>query len=147
MKVMLVRVLKGDVLVGNEVVSSIKKGLAVFTCIEKDDDSETLKAMVERIIAARVFEDQDGKLNLSIKETGDQILCIPNFTLCADTKAGNRPSFDKAMRGDFAKPLFEQFVAILKTTAIIVETGVFGVYMKVRLEFDGPVNIMLDSRL
>jgi len=145
MKVMLARVLKGEVFVGNELVSSIKNGIAVFSCIEKDDEPETLKAMVAKIIACRVFEDHHGKLNLSIKETGGQILCVPNFTLCAQTKAGNRPSFDKAMKGELAKPLFEQFVKLLKTTGLIVETGVFGVYMNVRLEFDGPVNLILDT--
>jgi len=94
----------------------------------------------------RVFEDSDGKMNLSIKDVGGEILAVSQFTLCADTTRGNRPSFDNAMEPTQAQKLFDAFVELIKSQQIPVQTGVFGAHMLVKIENDGPVTIWLDSK-
>ena len=145
MKVLVARVKKGEVVVAQEVVSFIGKGLTLFAAIEKDDDHLILEEMAEKIVNLRIFEDEDGKMNYSARDKDYQILCIPNFTLCANTEGGRRPSFENSMPYVQANKLFDDFILILKSKGINVEAGVFGAYMDIRLDLNGPVNIMLES--
>ena len=146
MKVLVVRLHKGSVSVGGKVVSSIGKGIALFAGMEKKDIHHDLVVMAEKIVNLRIFENEEGKLNFSVKDKNYQILCISNFTLCANTDKGRRPSFDNSMPKDEANRLFEDFVLLLGAKGIDVQAGVFGEHMDINLELDGPVNIILESR-
>jgi D-tyrosyl-tRNA(Tyr) deacylase len=117
--------------------------LALFVGIERDDTQATLAAMTEKILTLRIFEDEEGKLNYSVKDKNFQILCIPNFTLCANTDKGRRPSFERSMPRHQASEFYQRFVGILKSTGLEVGEGVFGEHMDISLELDGPVNIVL----
>lgn len=143
MKVLVVRVSGGRVSVEGKVVSSIDKGLAIFVGIEKEDSNAELVAMAEKIVNLRIFENEKGKMNYSLKDKNYQILCISNFTLCANTNKGRRPSFEGAASPDRAKLLFEDFIKILQAGGVRVEKGVFGEKMNIDLQLDGPVNIIL----
>jgi D-tyrosyl-tRNA(Tyr) deacylase len=143
MKVLVVRVNKGSIWVKGSIISSIGKGLALFVGIERDDTQATLAAMTEKILTLRIFEDEEGKLNYSVKDKNFQILCIPNFTLCANTDKGRRPSFERSMPRHQASEFYQRFVGILKSTGLEVGEGVFGEHMDISLELDGPVNIVL----
>lgn len=145
MKVLAARVNEAQVVITSEVVSSINKGLALFVGIEREDDKNALDEMAQRIVDLRIFEDADGKMNYSVKEKGYSILCVPNFTLCADTANGNRPSFDNALGYKKANELFDNFISKLAARGVLVEPGVFGAYMDIKLDLDGPVNIVLES--
>ena len=146
MKVLVARINKGEILVAQEVVSSCLKGLAVFVGIEKGDNKQTLELTAEKIINLRIFEDQNGKLAYSVKDKTYSILCVPNFTLCACTNKGNRPSFDNSLAYTEAEKIFDDFVLVLKSYGLTVDDGVFGAYMDIKLDLDGPVNIILDSK-
>ena len=146
MKVLVVRVTEGQVVVADESIGSILKGISVFVGIENGDSAETLATMVEKIVNLRIFEDDQGKLAYSVKDKGYSILAIPNFTLCASVDKGRRPSFENSMPYETAEKLFNDCVLGLKSYAIDVEEGVFGAYMDIKLKLDGPVNIVLDSK-
>ncbi|MDD5585224.1 MAG: D-aminoacyl-tRNA deacylase [Candidatus Omnitrophica bacterium] len=145
MKVLLTRVREAEVLVNGKLVSSIGKGIAIFTGLEKNDDDEIMAAMAEKIVNLRVFENEQAKLDYSVKDKNYQILCISNFTLCATTGKGRRPSFEGAMDRKTADTAFENFVLLLRGHGIRVEAGAFGEYMDIRLNEEGPVNIILES--
>jgi D-tyrosyl-tRNA(Tyr) deacylase len=146
MKVLVARINKGQIIVAEEVVSSCLKGLAVFVSFEKEDFKIDLKTMAEKVINLRIFEDQEGKLAYSVKDKAYSILAIPNFTLCADTDKGRRPSFDNSLAYKEAEKLFDDFVVTLKSYGLTVDEGVFGAYMDIKLDLDGPVNIILESK-
>ena len=114
--------------------------------VTHDDAMEDMEYLVRKIVQMRIFEDEEGKLNRSIQDIGGEILSVSQFTLYAETKKGNRPSFSKAAPGDVAIEMFEQFNGLLRKTGIPVETGQFGADMKVELLNDGPVTILLDSK-
>ncbi|MFH1504379.1 MAG: D-aminoacyl-tRNA deacylase [Candidatus Omnitrophota bacterium] len=143
MKIIVSRVNKANISVENKVISSMEKGLAVFAGLEKKDSLPTLEQMAEKIVHLRIFEDEQGKMRYSVKDKNYSILCISNFTLCANTKKGRRPSFEEAMEPDKAKELFKEFVTILKSKGIDVQTGAFGKHMDIQVDMDGPVNVVL----
>lgn len=145
MKLVLARITKGQVAVASETIGSISKGIALFVGFAKGDTEGTLKAMAEKVINLRIFEDEAGKLAYSVKEKGYSILSIPNFTLCARIDSGRRPSFDDSLAYAEAEKMFDDFVLTLKSYGVTVEEGVFGAYMDIGLELNGPVNIILDS--
>ena len=146
MRVVLQRVAHASVTVEEKVIGKIKRGFLLLVGVTHDDAMEDMDYLVRKIVQMRIFEDEEGKLNRSIQDIGGEILSVSQFTLYADTKKGNRPSFSKAAPGDVALEMFEQFNGLLRDTGIPVETGQFGADMKVELLNDGPVTILLDSK-
>lgn len=146
MRVVLQRVSHASVTVEEKVIGQIQRGFLLLVGVTHDDAMEDMEYLVRKIIQMRIFEDEEGKLNRSIQDVGGEILSVSQFTLYADTKRGNRPSFSKAAPGDVALEMFEQFNGLLRDTGIPVETGQFGADMKVELLNDGPVTILLDSK-
>ncbi|MCF7908691.1 MAG: D-tyrosyl-tRNA(Tyr) deacylase [Candidatus Omnitrophica bacterium] len=146
MKVFVARVTEGKIVVADEPIGSILKGISVFVGFENGDTEENLSAMAEKVVNLRIFEDNQGKLAYSAKDKGYAILAIPNFTLCASADKGRRPSFDNSMPYQLAEKFFDDFVLVLKTYGLEVEEGVFGAHMNINLGLDGPVNIVLDSK-
>ena len=146
MRVVLQRVSHACVTVEEKVIGKIQRGFLLLVGVTHDDAMEDMEYLVRKIVQMRIFEDEEGKLNRSIQDIGGEILSVSQFTLYADTKKGNRPSFSKAAPGDVALEMFEQFNGLLRDTGIPVETGQFGADMKVELLNDGPVTILLDSK-
>ena len=146
MRVVLQRVSHASVTVEEKVIGKIQRGFLLLVGVTHDDTMEDMEYLVRKIVQMRIFEDEEGKLNRSIQDIGGEILSVSQFTLYADTKKGNRPSFSKAAPGDVAIDMFEQFNGLLRDTGIPVETGQFGADMKVELLNDGPVTILLDSK-
>ena len=146
MRVVLQRVAHASVTVDGEIIGKIQRGFLLLVGVTHDDAMEDMEYLVRKIVQMRIFEDEEGKLNRSIQDIGGEILSVSQFTLYADTKKGNRPSFSKAAPGDVALEMFEQFNGLLRDTGIPVETGQFGADMKVELLNDGPVTILLDSK-
>ena len=146
MRVVLQRVAHASVTVEEQVIGKIQRGFLLLVGVTHDDAMEDMEYLVRKIVQMRIFEDEEGKLNRSIQDIGGEILSVSQFTLYADTKKGNRPSFSKAAPGDIALEMFEQFNGLLRDTGIPVETGQFGADMKVELLNDGPVTILLDTK-
>ena len=146
MRVVLQRVSHASVTVEEKVIGKIQRGFLLLVGVTHDDAMEDMEYLVRKIVQMRIFEDEEAKLNRSIQDIGGEILSVSQFTLYADTKKGNRPSFSKAAPGDVAIEMFEQFNGLLRETGIPVETGQFGADMKVELLNDGPVTILLDSK-
>ena len=146
MRVVLQRVAHASVTVDGEIIGKIQRGFLLLVGVTHDDAMEDMEYLVRKIVQMRIFEDEEGKLNRSIQDIGGEILSVSQFTLFADTKKGNRPSFSKAAPGDVALEMFEQFNGLLRETGIPVETGQFGADMKVELLNDGPVTILLDTK-
>lgn len=146
MKVIIQRVSESSVKVDNIIVGEIQRGYMLLIGIDETDENEDANWLVKKILDLRIFGDEDDKLNLSIKDINGEILCISQFTLIADYKKGNRPSFIKAARPDKAIPLFEYFKDELKKSDLKIESGIFGADMKVSLINDGPVTIVMDSK-
>ena len=146
MRVVLQRVSHASVTVEEKVIGKIQRGFLLLVGVTHDDAMEDMEYLVRKIVQMRIFEDEEGKLNRSIQDIGGEILSVSQFTLYADTKKGNRPSFSKAAPGDVAIEMFEQFNGLLRDSGIPVETGQFGADMKVELLNDGPVTILLDSK-
>ena len=146
MRIVLQRVAHASVTVDEKVIGKIQRGFLLLVGVTHDDAMEDMEYLVRKIVQMRIFEDEEGKLNRSIQDIGGEILSVSQFTLYADTKKGNRPSFSKAAPGDVAIEMFEQFNGLLRETGIPVETGQFGADMKVELLNDGPVTILLDSK-
>ena len=146
MRVVLQSVAHASVTVEEKVIGKIQRGFLLLVGVTHDDAMEDMEYLVRKIVQMRIFEDEEGKLNRSIQDIGGEILSVSQFTLYADTKKGNRPSFSKAAPGDVALEMFEQFNGLLRETGVPVETGQFGADMKVELLNDGPVTILLDSK-
>ena len=146
MRVVLQRVAHASVTVEEKVIGKIQRGFLLLLGVTHDDAMEDMEYLVRKIVQMRIFEDEEGKLNRSIQDIGGEILSVSQFTLYADTKKGNRPSFSKAAPGDVALEMFEQFNGLLRESGVPVETGQFGADMKVELLNDGPVTILLDSK-
>ena len=144
MRVVIQRVNKASVKIAGNTVGQINKGLLLLVGLKEGDGAQQVKKAAAKIAKMRIFEDENGKTNLAIKDVGGQILSVSQFTLLADTKKGNRPSFIKAMRPPKSKELWEQFNEELKKLGLTVETGEFGADMQVDLQNDGPFTIVLD---
>ncbi|WP_300648354.1 D-aminoacyl-tRNA deacylase [Paenalcaligenes sp.] len=137
------RVKKAKVMINERLTGEIGAGLLVFACAEPTDTPATIDKMLQKIISLRIFSDIDGKMNQNIGQTGGGLLLVSQFTLAADTRRGNRPSFTQAAPPAQAKALFDLFVTQAKAIHPIVETGQFGADMQVHLINDGPVTIPL----
>ncbi|GGC86949.1 D-aminoacyl-tRNA deacylase [Enterococcus wangshanyuanii] len=146
MKAVIQRVTEAQVQIEGKVVGKIEQGFMILLGIHETDTNEDVNYLVRKISKLRVFEDDQGKMNLSLQDVGGSILSISQFTLYADTKKGNRPSFIEAARPETAIPLYEAFNTQLKEIGISTETGEFGADMKVTLTNDGPVTIIIDTK-
>lgn len=144
MRVVVQRVNNASVKIAGNMVGQINKGLLLLVGLKEGDGAEQIKKAATKIAKMRIFEDENGKTNLAIKDVGGQILSVSQFTLLADTKKGNRPSFIKAMKPPKSAELWEQFNEELKKQGLTVETGEFGADMQVDLQNDGPFTIVLD---
>lgn len=145
MKLVIQRVLNADVKVDNEITGKIKSGFLVLLGVAHEDTEETADYLVEKLINLRVFTDENDKMNLSIKDINGEILIVSQFTLYADCKKGNRPSFISAAKPDKAEKLYNYFIKKCKESNINVQTGIFGADMQVSLTNDGPVTIILEK--
>lgn len=134
-----------SVSVDNEITGAIKKGYLVFIGVNQEDTKEIADKMLKKMLGLRIFEDENGKTNLSLADVSGSLLLVSQFTLYADCKKGNRPSFVKASKPEHANELYEYIVAEAKQIVPNVETGIFGADMKVSLVNDGPFTVMLDS--
>ena len=146
MKAVIQRAKKASVSIGNETVGTIGKGLAILLGISETDSEEDGKYLADKIVNLRIFEDLQGKINLSCLDIKGEFLVISQFTLLADCRKGRRPSFTEAARPEKAIPLYEKFISLLKETGLKVETGEFGASMLVEINNEGPVTIILDSK-
>ena len=144
MRLLVQRVLNSNVKVDGKVVGEISKGYMVLLGVTHDDDKEKADYLVNKLLNLRVFEDENGKMNLNIKQVGGELLIISQFTLYGNTKDGNRPSFTDAAKPDKANDLYEYFIDKCKKENIKTEAGIFGADMKVSLVNDGPVTVMLE---
>lgn len=148
MRIVIQRVREASVEVNSELVSSVNKGLLIFLGIETDDDKKDADWLTAKIAGLRIFEDENNLMNFSVKDIKGEILLISQFTLMASSRKGNRPSFIRAARPEMAVPLYEYFIQVLENQFNIpTKTGVFGADMKVKLLNDGPVTIIIDSKL
>lgn len=146
MRAILQRVPNGHVAVDGQIVGQIGPGYVILVGVTHGDGPAEVKKLAEKIVHLRVFEDEQGKMNLSALDTGAEILVISQFTLYADTRKGRRPSFTEAALPDLAEPLVTQLVERLRVLGVKkVAAGVFGAHMRVHLENDGPVTIILDT--
>ena len=147
MRVVIQKVSEAKVTVDGKTVSSIGKGLLVLLGIEDADTEEDIDWLAKKIVQLRIFNDENGVMNRSVQDAGGDMIVVSQFTLHANTKKGNRPSYIRASKPDFAVPLYEKFIA--KTEAVLgkkVGTGIFGAMMDVSLVNDGPVTVLLDSQ-
>ena len=143
MKVLVQRVLEAQVEVDSKVVGSIDKGLLLFVGFTNTDTSKEIDYLVNKVINLRIFDDEQGIMNKSLIDTNGSILSVSQFTLYGDASKGNRPSYIKALSGDKATILYDEFNTKLKEKNIHTETGIFGADMKVSLTNDGPITILL----
>ena len=145
MKAVIQRVSEASVKVDDQIVGEIGKGLMLLIGIDENDEKPDADWLIQKILNLRIFGDENDKLNLSVKDISGEILCISQFTLIADYKKGNRPSFIKAAKPEKAVPLFEYFKEEIAKSGLKIEKGIFGADMKVFLINDGPVTIVMDS--
>lgn len=145
MKLVIQRVQNSSVSIDGKVHGKIGRGFLILVGFCPADTPEILPKLVDKLIHLRVFEDDEGKMNLSLLDVGGSILSVSQFTLYADCRKGRRPSFTGAARPEIAEPLYKQFNEALRAQGVTVETGVFGADMQVSLVNDGPVTILLDS--
>ena len=144
MKVLIQRVTEASVAVNGEMVGQIGQGLLALLGVERDDDKVVADRMVDKLLAYRVFPDQQGKMNLSVADVGGEVLLVSQFTLAAETRKGLRPSFTPAAEPAVAETLYEYMIERIRQRSISVATGQFAADMKVSLIHDGPVTFMLD---
>jgi len=146
MRAVLQRVSQAGVSVDNKTVGEIKAGLLVLLGVEKEDTEKDLAYIIDKTLNLRIFEDDNGKMNLSVVDIGGRVLAVSQFTPLADCRKGRRPGFSNAALPDMGDAFYQRYVAALRDRGLIVETGVFGASMQVQLINDGPVTIILDSR-
>ncbi|MEG0497533.1 MAG: D-aminoacyl-tRNA deacylase [Carnobacterium sp.] len=146
MRIVIQRSKKAEVKIGNDRVGSIEQGLVLLVGIESADTQEDVDYLVRKIVTMRIFSDESDKMNLSVQDVKGDILSVSQFTLHAETKKGNRPSFIQAAKPEVAIPLYESFNEGLRKNDLRVVNGVFGADMQVSLINDGPVTIIIDSK-
>lgn len=146
MRAVVQRVREADVTVDGSVTGAIERGLMVLLGVENGDDESDARYMADKISGLRIFEDSDGKMNLSVKDVFGKILAVSQFTLLGDVRKGKRPSFSKAARPEEARRLYRYFIDLLSEGDIEVQEGIFQAEMMVRILNDGPVTILLDSK-
>ncbi len=145
MRAVIQRVREASVTVGDRTVGNIDQGFLVLLAIADSDTEDDLQYMVRKITNMRVFEDENGKMNLALRDVGGSLLVVSQFTLYANTRKGNRPSFTDAGAPDFSREMYLKFIRCCRDLGYRTETGEFGADMKVALLNDGPVTIILDS--
>ncbi len=145
MRAVIQRVTEASVSVDGKVVGSIGPGMVVLLGVEKDDSEKDVAYVAEKISGLRIFDDSSGRMNLSVEDTGREILAISQFTLYGDCRKGRRPSYTRAAGEDLAKGLYELFIAKLTERGIPVKSGVFGAHMDVHIANCGPVTLLVDS--
>lgn len=145
MRAVIQRVNKCHVEINGDVYSKIQEGLLVLLGIKEDDNSQDIVYLIDKILHLRIFEDENGKMNKSCLELKKQIMLVSQFTLYGDCKKGRRPSFIQAAKPKDAEVIYNKFISELSARDVYLQTGVFGAEMKVNLENDGPVTILLDS--
>ena len=147
MRAVIHRVTEASVKVDGSITGAIKEGLLILVGVEDADTEEDIEWLVKKIVGLRIFNDENGVMNLSVMDVGGGLLAVSQFTLMASTKKGNRPSYIRASKGDFAEPMYEKFCnALEKESGRKVEKGIFGADMKVSLLNDGPVTIIMDTK-
>lgn len=145
MKFVIQRVTKASCTVDNQITGQIQKGFMVLIGVSDEDTREIADKMVKKLLGLRIFEDENGKTNLSLNDVNGELLLISQFTLYADCKKGNRPSFIRAGKPDMANEMYEYILAKCQETIPVVEKGIFGAHMEISLVNDGPFTIVLDS--
>lgn len=140
------RVTSGAVIVDNQTIGHINSGLVVLLGVMNDDDEWDSEFLADKISGLRIFNDENDKMNLSINDINGSALVVSQFTLCADTRKGRRPSFINAAPPEKGKALYENFMKRLESKGIQIQSGEFGAMMKVKIDNDGPVTIVLDSK-
>jgi D-tyrosyl-tRNA(Tyr) deacylase len=147
MRVVIQKVKSASVTVEEKLIASIEKGLLILVGIENSDNKEDIDWLVKKIIQLRIFEDNNGVMNLSIKDVDGEVIVVSQFTLHASTKKGNRPSYIRAAKPDFSIPMYKKFVDVMESAlGKPIGTGNFGAMMDVALVNDGPVTIIIDSK-
>jgi len=147
MRAVIQRVTEASVKVDNKVTGAIKEGLLILVGIEDTDTQEDIDWLTKKIVGLRIFNDENGVMNLSVIDIEGGLLAVSQFTLMASTKKGNRPSYIRASKGNYAGPMYEKFcLALEKESCKKVEKGIFGADMKVSLLNDGPVTIIMDTK-
>lgn len=145
MKTVIQRVKSASVTIDGNLHSSIKQGILILYGVEKGDIEDFSRYLAEKILKLRIFEDKNGKMNLSVKDIQGELLIVSQFTLAGDTRKGTRPSFDSAMPPKDAEIMYENFVNMMRESGLNVKTGVFGAMMDVALVNDGPVTFILEK--
>lgn len=145
MKLVITRVAGAEVEIGGRIHASIAAGLLILVGIAETDSEQDVKYLARKAAGLRIFSDENGKLNRACRDVGGAVLAVSNFTLCADCRSGNRPSFIQAARPALAEPLYELFCSELRGYGLEVKTGVFGADMQVKSVNDGPVTIVMES--
>ena len=146
MKLVLQRCSSARVEVEGQIVGKIGRGWVAFVGVEEGDSEAQARKLAEKVAGLRMFDDDAGRFNLSVRDVSGSVLAVSNFTLCGDTRKGTRPSFSRAASPDGARELFETFVTLLRAWKVPVETGIFGAHMKVSVENDGPVTLILEAK-
>lgn len=146
MRVVVQRCKRAEVTVNDTTIGRIEQGLMLLVGITHDDTEQDAKYLADKVAGLRIFEDETGKMNLSVLETGGQILSVSQFTLYGDCRKGKRPNFMSAARPELAEPLYDKFNELLSSLGIHVETGAFGEMMDVSLTNWGPVTLVIDSK-
>lgn len=145
MKALIQRVKKASVTINGEIYSLIGAGMLIFLGVEKTDTILNAEKLAQKVLNLRIFEDENEKMNFSIKDVSGEILVVSQFTLCADCRKGTRPGFDNAAAPEIANKLYEEFVKLLKASDLKIETGKFRAMMDVSLVNDGPVTFWLEK--
>lgn len=145
MKMVIQRVSRAEVRVGGDLAGRIGVGLAVLVGLERGDGEQQLERAARRLATLRIFSDDGGRMNRGLDEVGGAVLAVSQFTLAGSIRKGRRPSFDRALAGDVAEPLFDRFLELLRNEGVPVETGVFGALMEVELVNDGPVTLIWED--
>jgi D-tyrosyl-tRNA(Tyr) deacylase len=145
MRIVLQRVSWGRVLVAGHAIGEIGKGMVILVGIGPQDGEDQARLLAEKVANLRIFEDEQGKMNLSVLDVGGEVIVVSQFTLYADTRRGRRPSFTEAALPEVARPLVELFAQLLRQLGVPTQTGEFGAHMQVEISNDGPVTIWMEA--